>query len=464
MPTSSSWCAGLLRAAPREPLHDLYFSGAAGRAMTLRRKMAWNLAGSGLPLLLGAVAIPYLVAQAGIEVVGILTLIWALIGYFSLFDFGLGRALTQQVASAQASGHHRQIPALVKSGLVFTLATGGVGGLVLALVAAPLGQHWLQVSAPLQSSVVVSLWVAALGIPLTTVTTGLRGVLEAHEDFRAANVLRLMLGLANFGLPVLCVMLAGPSLVWITGSLVAARVAVLGAHVWQVNRTLGVSWLAAKWRWQDARPLFSFGVWMTVSNVVGPLMVTADRFFISAALGAAMVAYYTVPADVVTRVLIIPGAVTTVLFPRLAALRLQDTGAAQALYQKSLKWIAALMVPVCLALGVGAYPGLAWWLGPEFAENSWHVVAILSVGILFNSLAFVPFAAIQAAGQASATAKIHLTELLAYVPLLWLALMFGGLGAAAAVWSLRTGVDLCALLVTARRLGFGRGMTVGVSA
>ena len=405
---------------------------------------------------MAVLTVPHLIENLGQERFGLLALAWGLIGYAGTLDLGLGRALTQQVASAQASGRHHQIPALVKSGLVFTLATGGVGGLVLALVAAPLGHQWLQVSAPLQSSVVVSLWVAALGIPLTTVTTGLRGVLEAHEDFRAANVLRLMLGLANFGLPVLCVMLAGPSLVWITGSLVAARVAVLGAHVWQVNRTLGVSWLAAKWRWQDARPLFSFGAWMTVSNVVGPLMVTADRFFISAVLGAAVVAYYTVPADVVTRVLIIPGAITTVLFPRLTALRLQDSGAARALYQKSLKWIAALMVPVCLVLGVGAYPGLAWWLGAEFADKSWHVVAILSVGILFNSLAFVPYAAIQAAGAASTIAKIHLVELVGYLPLLWLALMYGGLGGAAVVWSLRTGVDLCALLVMARRLGFGR--------
>ena len=424
--------------------------------MTLRRKMAWNLAGSGLPLLLGAMAIPYLVAQAGIEILGILTLIWALIGYFSLFDFGLGRALTQQVAAAKAGGHHDQIPELVKSGLLFTLGTGAVGGMALAALAMPLGHQWLQVSAPLQSSVVVSLWVASLGIPLTTVATGLRGVLEGHENFRAANVLRLMLGLANFGLPVLCVMLAGPSLVWITVSLVAARVVVLGAHVWQVNQILGANWLVAKWSWRANRRLLSFGAWMTVSNVVGPLMVTADRFLMSAVLGASVVAYYTVPADVVTRVLILPSAITTALFPRLAALRLQDTGAAQALYQKSLRWVVALMVPVCLALGVGAYPGLAWWLGAEFAEKSWYVVAILSVGILLNSLAFVPYAAIQAAGAASTTAKLHLVELVGYLPLLWLALMYGGLGGAAVVWSLRTGVDLCALLVMARRLGFGR--------
>jgi O-antigen/teichoic acid export membrane protein len=66
--------------------------------MSLRRNILWNLAGAGLPLLAGAALIPFLVRESGIEVFGILTLVWALIGYFSLFDFGLGRALTQQVA------------------------------------------------------------------------------------------------------------------------------------------------------------------------------------------------------------------------------------------------------------------------------------------------------------------------------------------------------------------------------
>src|SRR3546814_17386387 len=66
--------------------------------MSLKKNTGWNLAGSGVPLLVGLFSVPYLVKNLGVEAFGILTLIWALIGYFSLFDFGLGRALTQQIA------------------------------------------------------------------------------------------------------------------------------------------------------------------------------------------------------------------------------------------------------------------------------------------------------------------------------------------------------------------------------
>jgi len=101
----------------------------------LARNTLWNLVGAGAPFLLGIITIPYLIGHLGVEAFGILTLVWALIGYFSLFDFGLGRALTQQVATKLAAGLGEQVPSLVKTGLLFTAATGLIGGVLLAAFA-----------------------------------------------------------------------------------------------------------------------------------------------------------------------------------------------------------------------------------------------------------------------------------------------------------------------------------------
>jgi len=62
--------------------------------VSLKKNTLWNLLGSGLPLIAAAACIRYCLQQLGKEAFGVLTLIWALIGYFSLFDFGAGRALT----------------------------------------------------------------------------------------------------------------------------------------------------------------------------------------------------------------------------------------------------------------------------------------------------------------------------------------------------------------------------------
>jgi O-antigen/teichoic acid export membrane protein len=427
--------------------------------MSMKRNVVWSLAGMGLPLLLGAAAIPYLFKHLGVEAIGILTLIWALIGYFSLFDFGLGRALTQQISASLASGAKDQVPGLTKSGLFFTAGTGLAGGLLLGLLAYPMGFSWLNVSPELQLVAAQSLLIAAIGIPLTTVTTGLRGVLEAYEDFRTANLLRMLLGLANFGFPVLCVMLFGPKLTWIIFSLIVARFALFLAHLYFVDIKLPAGWRQVQPGRAQLRRLFSFGAWMTVTNIVGPLMVTADRFIISAVLGANVVAYYTVPAEMLSRLLILPAAVTAVLFPRLASVVVQDIKTANRLYRKCLKVVALVMIPACALVAAGSHWGLSLWLGHDFAEQSWLIVSVMALGILFNSVAFVPFAAIQAAGHAHVTAKIHLVELVIYVPLLVYSLYGFGLLGAALVGVLRVGADLIAMMISARTFGFGLGAT-----
>ena len=319
--------------------------------MSLKRNAIWNLAGMGLPLLLGVVAIPYLYHHLGTEKIGILTLVWALIGYFSLFDFGLGRALTQQVSVARANDQASALPGLIKIGLLFTASTGLLGGIVMAIVSGRLGTTWLNVSAAMQQAAVAALLIAAVGIPMTTVTTGLRGVLEAYEEFASVNLLRIALGMSNFGLPMLSVLWFGPSLQWVIASLVGARCVLLIAHLMLINRKLPRGWYRTPLNIAQCRQLFSFGAWITVSNIIGPLMVTADRFIISAVLGASLVAYYSVPSDMLLRVLILPVALTAALFPRLASVMVIDPRAARQLYVRSLRLVALVMTPTCLAIG-----------------------------------------------------------------------------------------------------------------
>lgn len=418
--------------------------------MSLRRNTLWNLVGTGLPFLLGVVTIPYLLRKIGVEAFGVLTLVWALIGYFSLFDFGLGRALTQQVASTRATGQHEQIPSLVKTGLWFTAITGAVGGLILVAMANKLATDWLKVSIPLQVSTFQALLVAAIGIPLTTVTTGLRGVLEAYEDFKAVNLLRMGLGAANFGLPALCVMWLSDSLALLVASLIFARLIVLAAHVWLVHRKMSTRWVSAHFDKGKIWDLLSFGAWMTVSNIVSPLMVTSDRFVISAVLGATVVAYYTVPFEVLSRVLILPNALTSVLFPRLAAVMTSDPYEAQRLYRKCLKVVVIVLVPICILIALGSKWALTLWLGESFAEQSWGIVCVMALGVLLNGVAHVPFAAIHATGDARATAFFHLVELAIYIPLLYVSMKSFGIIGAALAWSGRVGLDLIFLLIYAK--------------
>ena len=93
----------------------------------LARNTVWNLLGSGTPMLVAVFCIPILIQGLGKDRFGVLTLAWALIGYASLFDLGLGRALTQLVARKLGAGEEREIPSLAWMSLVFMTLLGVVG-------------------------------------------------------------------------------------------------------------------------------------------------------------------------------------------------------------------------------------------------------------------------------------------------------------------------------------------------
>lgn len=420
--------------------------------MSLKKNTVWNFVGSVAPMLLGLVTIPYIIKQIDVEAFGILTLVWSLIGYFSIFDFGIGRALTHQVSSNIANNALKSLPSIIKTGLLLMLLTGFIGGFILALLAHQLGTDWLNVSVGLQSNTIQCLLIAAIGIPFTTVSTGLKGVLEGFEDFKAASVLRIILGVSNFGLPALTIMFIDKSLEAMVTSLVIARLIVMIAHIVVINKRLSAKVIiGAKMAEKvETKSILTFGAWMTLSNIISPLMVTADRFIISYMMGAGLVAFYTVPFDFIVRLLVIPAALTGVLFPRFSYLFRNSFSEVKPLYRKSFYLILSVMGFISISFALGSYFGLSLWLGESFAEKSWIIASILAIGLLFNSLAQIPHAAVQASGDVKITSVIHLFEFIFYVPLLYLSLHYYGLIGAAAVWVLRVFADFVVLTICAK--------------
>src|SRR5438105_466854 len=75
----------------------------------LARNTGLNLLGQIIPLGVAVLAVPVLIRALGSDRFGVLTLAWALIGYFALLDFGLGRALTQAASEAIGQGDSERL-------------------------------------------------------------------------------------------------------------------------------------------------------------------------------------------------------------------------------------------------------------------------------------------------------------------------------------------------------------------
>ncbi len=422
----------------------------------LARNTIWNLLGNIAPMIVAVVCIPILIRGLGKERFGVLTLAWALIGYASLFDLGLGRALTQLVARKLGAGEEREIPSLAWTSLLLMLLMGFAGTVAVFLISPWLAGRGLNVPAGLRGETLESFRLLGLSIPFVITTSGLRGLLEAHQRFGLISALRIPMGVFTFAGPLL-VLPFSKSVVLVVGTLVAGRIAAWAAHLLVCLRVLPELGRSIAWERSAAGPLLRFGGWMTVSNVVGPLMVTLDRFLIGALVSLTAVTYYATPYEVVTKLWLLPGALIGVMFPAFSTGFAQDRERTAVLFGRSVKSLFLVLFPIMLCAVALAQDGLKLWLGPEFAQHSFRVLQWLAVGVFINSLALVPCTLLQGVGRPDLTATLHLIELPLYLALLWWLVSTRGIEGAAIAWTARVAVDALFLFGLAKRYLPGKG-------
>jgi O-antigen/teichoic acid export membrane protein len=417
----------------------------------LARNAVWNLLGNGAPMIVAVFCIPILIRRLGTDRFGVLALAWALIGYASLFDLGLGRALTQLVARKLGAGEDREVPSLAWTSLLLMLLLGFVGTASVLLISPWLAGRGLNVPAALQRETLQSFRLLGISIPFVITTAGLRGLLEAHQRFGLLNALRIPMGVFTFAGPLL-VLPFSKSLVPVVATLVVGRIVAWTAHLLLCLRVLPELRRAIAWKRAALGPLLRFGGWMTVSNVVGPLMLYMERFVIGVLLSATAVAYYATPFEVVTKLFIISGAISAVMFPAFSLSAVQDFNRSLILYRRTMGYTFAVLLPLTLLLMLGARRGLALWLGSDFAANSSRVAQLLLIGTFALGMAALPFVLIQGLGRPDIPAKLNLVEIPFYAACLYWFIRNYGVTGAAAAWMLRSVVDALLLLFFAHQL------------
>jgi O-antigen/teichoic acid export membrane protein len=428
-------------------------SGTA--AAVLARNAVWNVAGSGLPMLVGLISIPILIRAMGTNRFGILTLAWALIGYTSLFDLGLGRALTKVVAEKVGTSDRGQIPELFW-GSMFLLA--GLALLAAALIVGltPWLVQTLHMPSSLHDEARGCFYLLGICTPFVIVAAGLRGMLEALQRFDLVNAVRIPSGAFMYAGPLL-VLPFSHGLPAVVAVLVLGRAAVCLVQLVLCFRVMPDLRRVVRPRARVLRPLVHMGSWLTLSNIISPIMANLDRFIIGVMLSVGAAAFYVVPCEVITRLLVLPIAIVAVLFPAFSASFAADPRRTARLFGSSLKYVFLILFPVLLVALVFAREGLTLWLGPTFAANSFQVLQWLAVGALLNGLAMIPLTLIQGIGRADLAAKLHVLELPFYLFAAYFLIHWYGLVGAAMAWTARVAFDAAGLFALSAGLLGRRG-------
>jgi O-antigen/teichoic acid export membrane protein len=406
--------------------------------MSIKRNTLINLAGATAPMLVSLMVVPLYLRLIGEARFGILVLVWLVVGYFEFFDFGIGKATANQMARL------RDAPVAAREEVFWTGALingmlGLLGGLIL-LAAGHYGANAYfghSLSGELDTEIRMALPWLALAVPVGTVSAVGVAALEARERFLTLNTLQVLVTALIQLLPLLVAWLRGPAL---DGLIAATVICRIGANLPVLLACRRYVPLLGRPRLRKALagPLFRYGGWVTVTAVIGPILVSVDRLLIGSQIGLSAVAHYTVPYNLVTKLQVLPASLVRTLFPRFSLLEWEECAP---IARQAVSGLAAITLPLTVAAVIVMKPFLSVWIDARFAEIAAPVGEILLIGIWINSLAWVPAVMLQGQGRPAIIAKLHAMELVPYVTILWIGMAWAGLQGAAWAWVLRAAVD-----------------------
>ena len=420
-------------------------------AMNLRRNSALNLLGSAAPAVAALVFIPGTLSRLGGERFGVLTLMLALIGYFSLFDLGMGRGLTFEISKARREDRlNSDLGKIVLAGTAIILFAGLLGSALVFFASERLAVRLLQVDPAIQADSIGALRIVAMGIVIVTLTSGTRGIMEGLDRFGLANALKAITGLLTFSMPWVAVRV-DPVLPLTTTALllVGGRLAMSFFEVTYIGHLVFRGRPTAKLSVTQISSMFHYGSWILISNTLSPLMNYGDRFVIGRYVGVGVLPLYAIPQEGLQRLLMIPSAVCGALLPKLAAASEEDF---PKILSRAIRANNFGMLLICLLAAIVCEPFYSLWIDASFASAATPPTWIMLVGVYFNANAMFKFVALHARGHSRITGMLHILEFVIYFAMLPVVLKTWGLNGAAFMWSMRMVVDNLALTASVRGL------------
>jgi O-antigen/teichoic acid export membrane protein len=404
-----------------------------------------NLAGAAIPAVLVLVTVPIYLRIIGEARYGILAIVWLLLGYFGVFDLGFGRAVANRIAALHDStAEARQ--GIFWTGLAISAITGVIGGGILYLTGDWLFAQVFHISGSLRIEAEDAMPWMAFALPLAIFISLLAGALEGRQAFMALNSAQIIGTVLYQVFPLVVAYFGWITLPYLIASAIIGRLLSAAVLFSLAYRHIPLS-LRPRFALDQVKSMLRYGGWITITGLVSPLLTVFDRFLIGAKVGMVAVTSYTVPYNLVMRISILPVSLQNALFPRFAMIELAD---AKELAARALVLLGAVMTPTVVIGLLFIKPFLILWVGAALAEKTVPVAQILLLGIWINTLAYIPYAYLQARGRPDLPAKFHVIELLPYIVSLWALIGWIGVKGAAVAWDLRVSADALLLFWATR--------------
>jgi O-antigen/teichoic acid export membrane protein len=405
-----------------------------------QRNTIYNIVGSIVPTISTIICIPYYLETLGVANYGVYVIVILIFGYTGVFDIGLARATTNQLAKLSPLDFN-QVSRFVQTAIQVSAVSGMLFGAfvyVVYMVALQIyGGSW---GLAADAAAIIGLTVS-MCVPTVTTWAAATGAIDARGRFLESNILQVSASVLVQVAPLVYVTISKGGITDVIFALGVVRYFMVLVALLSVRKIFSISKLHVI-DTKVARSLIKYGVSVAMGNAFGPLLSTGDQLVVSAAFGTHALAPYSIASSVVGKILVLPASILRARFPEMSRV---SRGEAYILASHTFNVMATVSGVIAIFAAILVPTVMPLWLGGEVGALVTVYALPLLFGVWINSLAFIPYSLLQAIGRPGIVTRMQAIEFIPFIGILYLSTSLMGMQVVPYVWVARVGFD-CVLL------------------
>lgn len=403
------------------------------------KSISWTALGTIVPIIISFPLIGFISRKIGVEEFGLFLLFFTFVSISSFLDLGISRAVVREVALCK----NNEKGSIVYTSTIFVILISLVIFIIL-IIGHEIFLGFLNVPSNLKQDASRALYYISACVPLLLISGVWAAVPEGELEFKKISIFKTFSGVFVILTPFLFLFFERSLSLLCLGLLFSRLFILLYSFSFVYKNITRAHCLS----FSHIYKMFLYGRWLTVTNIVGSIMVYGDRFLISYIIGARAAAFYSISSELVSKILILPNIVAKPLYPIIAS--------DQKLFEEKEKIVALFLFGISFFISIlGLFFSsffIEYWLGYDYVEEVSSILRIFLLGFFFNSISQISYIKIQAVGRSDVAALIHLVEVVPYIICFYFFTLNYGVFGAAWVWSIRNMIDCLLMMFFSKRI------------
>ena len=406
-------------------------------AKELARSTFFNIVGWAWPLVLAFASTPFFLKGLGKDRFAILGIVAILSGYIGFINRPLAIGMVKYLAEDYGKGDLVSLKKNALNGLLVGFALSAIGGGAIYIFALPLTYKVFNISFELKNEALTCMKIAGLNFFIVGSLNSVKSLYASLSRYDYLNVINLTAATLNVGLMAAALysgygligMVLAQTLAFSFSLLIA--IALLRIFKYYYGGILAIKNLSIR----RAKKILSYSKFLFVGGLASALNLEIDKLAVSTLLTTSQITDYLIPSKITER---LPGFIdrfTTALYPLSAETNSRGEKIfLLILYRRSIAILLWIVSSIAVLLILTSRDLLTLWVGSDIGNNSYIVLQLLAVAVIFRASGAVAYQIANGLGRADIYMKISIASVIIVpVPVYFATKVWGVIGAAGAL-------------------------------